>query len=70
MIDIYIYIYKIKRVKISSHTLLYTLSYALKLHINYDLKSIFNLKIVTSSHDLCAIWACIINTTLIKIGKC
>ena len=61
---------KVKWVKISSYTLLYILSYTLKLYNNRDLKLVFNLKIVTSSHDLCAIWACIINTTLIKIGKC
>ena len=61
---------KVKWVKISSYTLLYILSYTLRLYVNRDLKLVFNLKIVTSSHDLCAIWACIINTTLIKIGKC
>ena len=61
---------KVKWVKISSYTLLYILSYTLRLYINRDLKLVFNLRIVTSSHDLCAIWACIINTTLIKIGKC
>ena len=61
---------KVKWVKISSYTLLYILSYTLRLYVNRDLKLVFNLKIVTSCHDLCGIWACIINTTLIKIGKC
>ena len=61
---------KVKWVKISSYTLLYILSYTLRLYINRDLKLVFNLRIVTTSHDLCAIWACIINTTLIKIEKC
>ena len=46
---------KVKWVKISSYTLLYILSYTLRLYINRDLKLVFNLRIVTSSHDLCAI---------------
>lgn len=47
---------KVKWVKISSYTLLYILSYTLKLYNNRDLKLVFNLKIVTSSHDLCVVW--------------